>query len=610
VPAEPLVEPVEMGAGRSVGRVGVGEPLAGPLARQIGARLDAEFGRECRRLGIGDADVWRLLGDDPRGAHGVFDAGHRGDGAGRPILRHTAGVDADDAVGLDGAATAGVEPFVRFERSKGGFDGVRRGGRRGAGARGVVEGGLSGGRGAAEPRSRASAAVDDDVHAEPRTGRLISLGPENGRSFTLVGEFADDMSYDRVEVPADGARITVDEDGELDVPSNPIIPIIYGDGIGTDVSPAAQQVLDAAAEATGRSIHWMRLYAGESARERYDENLPEETVEAIREHRVAIKGPLTTPVGSGFRSLNVALRKKLDLYANVRPTYHLDGVPSPVTNPEKMDMVNFRENTEDVYAGIEWEAGTDDAERVREFVEEEMGFGDTIHDGPVGIGLKPISEFGSKRLIRQAINYAIENGRDSVTLVHKGNIMKFTEAAFRDWGYELAEEEYGENVITEDELWDEYDGEAPEDVVVVKDRIADNMLQQLLTRTEQYDVLAMPNLNGDYLSDAAGAQIGGLGIAPGANLGEGACLAEPVHGSAPKYAGEDKVNPTAMILSGRIMLEQLGWEDAADLVRDAVEETISSGKVTYDLHRQIESGTKLATSEYADAVVENIERLA
>jgi isocitrate dehydrogenase len=418
--------------------------------------------------------------------------------------------------------------------------------------------------------------------------------------------------YERVEVPDEGSKIELidPESDELDVPDDPIIPIIYGDGIGTDVGPAAQQVLEAAAEATGRSISWMRLYAGESARERYGENLPAETVEAIREHRVAIKGPLTTPVGSGFRSLNVALRKKLDLYANMRPTYHIEGVPSPVTAPEKMDMVNFRENTEDVYAGIEWEAGTDDVERVREFVEEEMGFDDVIHDGPVGIGIKPISEFGSKRLIRQAIDYALRNDRDSVTLVHKGNIMKFTEAAFRDWGYELAEEEYGDEVITEDELWEEYDGEAPEGTVVVKDRIADNMLQQLLTRTEQYDVLAMPNLNGDYLSDAAGAQIGGLGIAPGANLGEGACLAEPVHGSAPKYAGEDKVNPTAMILSGRIMLEQLGWDDAADLVRDAVEETISSGKVTYDLHRQIEGGTKLATSEYAEAVVENIEKLS
>jgi len=418
------------------------------------------------------------------------------------------------------------------------------------------------------------------------------------------------MSYDRVEVPTDGERIAVDEDGELDVPSAPIIPIIYGDGIGTDVGPAAQKVLDAAAEATGRSIHWMRLYAGESARKRYGENLPVETVEAIRENRVAIKGPLTTPVGSGFRSLNVALRKKLDLYANMRPTYHLDGVPSPVTAPEKMDMVNFRENTEDVYAGIEWEAGTDDAERVREFVEEEMGFDDVIHDGPVGIGVKPISEFGSKRLIRQAIEYALGNDRDSVTLIHKGNIMKFTEAAFRDWGYELAEEEYGDEVITEDELWDEYDGEAPDNVVVVKDRIADNMLQQLLTRTEQYDVLAMPNLNGDYLSDAAGAQIGGLGIAPGGNIGEGRFLAEPVHGSAPKYAGQDKVNPSAMILSGRIMLEHIGWDDAGQLVRDAVEETIRSKQVTYDIHRQIEGGEKLATSEFAEKVVENIESLA
>jgi isocitrate dehydrogenase len=418
------------------------------------------------------------------------------------------------------------------------------------------------------------------------------------------------MSYDKIEVPDDGQTITVDDDGALSVPSDPIIPIIYGDGIGKDVAPAAKQVLDAAVEVTDRTIHWMRVYAGESARERYDENLPQETVDAIRDHRVAIKGPLTTPVGSGFRSLNVALRKRLDLYANVRPTYYLDGVPSPVKAPEEMDMVNFRENTEDVYAGIEWEAGTEEVEQVREFVEDEMGQTGIIHDGPVGIGVKPISEFGSKRLIRQALDYAVANDRDSVTLVHKGNIMKFTEAAFRDWGYELAEEEYGDEIITEDELWEEYDGEAPDDVVVLKDRIADNMLQQLLTRTSQYDVLAMPNLNGDYLSDAAGAQIGGLGIAPGANIGDGRCLAEPVHGSAPKYAGEDKVNPTAMILSGRIMLEQLGWDDAADLVLEAVEATISAGEVTYDLHRQIEGGSKLATSEFADAVVERIDDLA
>ena len=420
------------------------------------------------------------------------------------------------------------------------------------------------------------------------------------------------MSYDKIEVPEAGEQITLaDEDtGELNVPETPIVPIIHGDGIGSDVGPAAQQVLDAAAEATGRSIAWMRVYAGGSAREMYDENLPQETVDAIRKHRVAIKGPLTTPVGAGFRSLNVALRQKLDLYANVRPTYHLDGVPSPVKDPGAMDMVTFRENTEDVYAGIEWEAGTEGAAEVRSFLEDDMEIDDVIHDGPVGIGIKPISEFGSKRLIREAIDYALANDRDSVTLVHKGNIMKFTEGAFRDWGYEVAEEEYGETVITEDELWEEYDGEAPDGTVVVNDRIADNMLQQILTRTDEYEVIATMNLNGDYMSDSAGAQIGGLGIAPGANYGHGRCLAEPVHGSAPKYEGEDKVNPTAMILSGREMLDYLGWSDAADLVRDAVEETISNGTVTYDLHRQIEGGEKVATSEFADAVVAKIDELA
>jgi len=420
------------------------------------------------------------------------------------------------------------------------------------------------------------------------------------------------MTYDTVEVPEEGERIRViDEDeDELDVPDTPIIPILYGDGIGEDVAPAAQEVLTAAARATGRDIAWMRIYAGASARDLYDENLPEETVEAIREHRVAIKGPLTTPVGAGYRSLNVALRQTLDTYANVRPTYHLEGVPSPVSNPEQMDMVSFRENTEDVYAGIEWEAGTDEVEQVREFVEEEMGFDETIHEGPVGIGVKPISEYATKRLVRQAIDYALERDRDSVTLVHKGNIMKFTEGAFRDWGYEVAEQEYGDEVITENTLWEEREGDRPEGTVVVNDRIADNMLQQILTRTDQYDVLALPNLNGDYVSDACGAQIGGLGIAPGANFGNAMCLAEPVHGSAPKYAGQDKVNPTAMILSGVLMFEYMGWLDAADLVRDACEATIASKRVTYDLHRQIEGGEKLATSEFAEAVVGNIEDLA
>ena len=418
------------------------------------------------------------------------------------------------------------------------------------------------------------------------------------------------MGYDNVEVPSAGQRVELSGEDELVAPDDPIVPIIHGDGIGVDVGPAAQTVLEAAADATGREIHWMRVYAGETARETYGENLPADTTEALREFKVSIKGPLTTPVGAGFRSLNVALRKELDLYANIRPTYHLEGVPSPVKRPEQMDMVTFRENTEDVYAGIEWEAGTEAVREVEAFVADEMGFDDTIHDGPVGIGVKPITEFGTKRLVRKAIEYALEHGRDSVTLVHKGNIMKFTEGAFRDWGYEVAEAEYGEEVITEDTLWEERDGEPPDDAVVVNDRIADNMLQQILTRTDQYDVMAMPNLNGDYVSDACGAQIGGLGIAPGANVGDGRVLAEPVHGSAPKYAGQDKVNPTAMILSGRIMLEFMGWTDAADLVRDAVEQTIVDRKVTYDIERQIEGGEKLATSEFAAAVVDNLRELA
>ena len=417
------------------------------------------------------------------------------------------------------------------------------------------------------------------------------------------------MEPEQIDPPDGGTQVRLaDEDtGALSVPDDPIVPIIYGDGTGKDVGPAAREVLTAAAEATGREIHWLRVYAGESARERYGEDvhLPEETVETIRDHRIAIKGPLTTPVGAGYRSLNVALRQQLDLYANVRPTYHLDGVPSPVTDPDAMDMVTFRENTEDVYAGIEYEAGTDEADRLRTFLEGELGAAN-IHDGPVGLGVKPISEFATKRLVREAIDYALENDRDSVTLVHKGNIMKFTEAAFRDWGYEVAREEYGDEVITEDTLWEERDGDPPEGAVVVNDRIADNMLQQLLLRTSEYDVLAMPNLNGDYLSDAAGAQIGGLGIAPGANFGHGRCLAEPVHGSAPKYAGQDKVNPSAMILSGRILFEYIGWEDAAELIRDALEAQIVSGRVTYDLERQRDDATKVATSTFAEEVASRI----
>ncbi len=406
-----------------------------------------------------------------------------------------------------------------------------------------------------------------------------------------------------------GKQVTM-EDGTLQIPDTPIIPYIEGDGVGADIWAAARPVFDAAVKTAydgERAIEWTEVLAGEKAKEQTGELLPEETVETIREHRVAIKGPLTTPVGAGFRSLNVALRQKLDLYANVRPTYYIDGVPSPMKNPEQMDMVTFRENTEDVYAGIEWEAGTEGAEQVRAFVEEQMGFDDTIHDGPVGIGIKPITEFGTKRLVREAIDYALESdGHQFVTLVHKGNIMKFTEGAFRDWGYEVAREEYGDAVITEDTLWEERDGDPPADAVVVNDRIADNMLQQVQTRTDQYDVLAMPNLNGDYLSDACGAQIGGLGVAPGANFGDAACLAEPVHGSANKYAGQDKVNPSALILSGRIMFEYMGWQEAADAVLEGLEKTIGQKRVTYDFERNLDGAELLKCSEFGHAVVENM----
>ncbi|MFB6230170.1 MAG: isocitrate dehydrogenase (NADP(+)) [Salinibacter sp.] len=417
------------------------------------------------------------------------------------------------------------------------------------------------------------------------------------------------MSTDDAPSPSSGERITV-EDGTLQIPDTPIIPFIEGDGVGSDVWAAARPVFDAAVETAydgERAIEWTEVLAGEKAEEQTGELLPEETVETIRDHRVAIKGPLTTPVGAGFRSLNVALRQKLDLYANVRPTYYIDGVPSPMKNPEQMDMVTFRENTEDVYAGIEWEAETEGAEQVRAFVEDQMGFDETIHDGPVGIGIKPVTEFGTKRLVREAIDYALENDRHQfVTLVHKGNIMKFTEGAFRDWGYEVAREEYGDEVITEDTLWEERDGEPPEDAVVVNDRIADNMLQQIQTRTDQYDVLAMPNLNGDYLSDACGAQIGGLGVAPGANFGNAACLAEPVHGSANKYAGQDKVNPSALILSGRLMFEYMGWDEASDVILDALETTIGQKRVTYDFERNLEDAELLKCSEFGQAVVENM----
>jgi isocitrate dehydrogenase len=412
------------------------------------------------------------------------------------------------------------------------------------------------------------------------------------------------MQYEKVKPPENGERIRF-EDGKLIVPDNPIIPYFEGDGIGKDVVPAALKVLDAAAEKIGREIVWFKVYAGEDAYRLYGDYLPEDTLNAVREFRVALKGPLTTPVGGGFRSLNVTIRQVLDLYANVRPVYYLDGLPSPLKKPELVDLVIFRENTEDVYAGIEWQRGSAEALKLIKFLADE--FGVHIREDS-GIGIKPISEFATKRLVRMAIQYAIDNERESVTLVHKGNIMKYTEGAFRDWGYEVAREEFGDVTITEDELWDNYGGEVPKGKIVIKDRIADNMFQQLLTRTAEYDVLAMPNLNGDYMSDAAAAMVGGLGIAPGSNIGDGMGVFEPVHGSAPKYAGQNKVNPTAEILTGALMFEYLGWRKASEMIKKAVEMTIKSGIVTYDIHRHM-GGELVGTREFAQAVVENLQTL-
>lgn len=409
--------------------------------------------------------------------------------------------------------------------------------------------------------------------------------------------------YQKVKPPEEGEKIRY-EDGRLIVPDNPIIPYIEGDGIGKDVVPAALMVLDVAAEKIGKEIVWFKVYAGEDAYKLYGNYLPEDTLSAIREFRVALKGPLTTPVGGGYRSLNVTIRQVLDLYACVRPVYYIQGVPSPLKNPEKVNLVIFRETTEDVYAGIEWQKGSKEALKVIEFLEKEFEI-KVRKDS--GIGLKPISEFATKRVVRLAIKYALENERRSVTLVHKGNIMKYTEGAFREWGYEVAKE-FGDLVITEDELWKNYGGEVPEGRIVIKDRIADNMFQQLLTRTEEYDVIVTPNLNGDYLSDMAAGLVGGLGVAPGSNIGDGMGVFEPVHGSAPKYAGQNKVNPTAMILTGALMFEFLGWKKGAELIKKAVEMTIKSKIVTYDIHRHV-GGTLVGTGEFAKAVVENLKSL-
>jgi isocitrate dehydrogenase len=405
------------------------------------------------------------------------------------------------------------------------------------------------------------------------------------------------------EPPPGGERVVVRDARAVEVPRRPVIVGIVGDGIGTDIFPAMQRIVAAATRASENDVEisWHIVPAGEGAAEEYGSPLPEGTVDAIRRWGVAIKGPLTTPVGGGYRSLNVTLRQVLDLYACVRPVRHYRGVPSPVKAPEKLDVTIFRENTEDVYAGIEWAAGTPEAARVRSFLVDEMGSG--IREGSA-IGIKPMSEFASKRLVRAAIRHAIDRGRSSVTLVHKGNIMKFTEGAFRDWGYAVAADEFAAETIPEAKL-----GAAtqPLDKIVIQDRIADSMFQQVLTRPETYDVIALPNLNGDYLSDACAAQVGGLGMAPGANIGDDAALFEATHGSAPKYAGKDVVNPCSLVLSARMMLEFLGWNDAARLVDEGVEKAISSGVVTQDLARLIPGAEAVSTSEFARAVVRAIE---
>ncbi|HPI75093.1 MAG TPA: isocitrate dehydrogenase (NADP(+)) [bacterium] len=402
--------------------------------------------------------------------------------------------------------------------------------------------------------------------------------------------------------PQGGEKIKMDA-GRAIVPDNPIIPFIEGDGTGVDIWAASKRVLDAAVEKIyggKKKIYWMEILAGEKAHAETGEWLPRRTIDAISEYAVAIKGPLTTPVGGGIRSLNVALRQELDLYACVRPVRYFAGTPAPVREPQKLNVVIFRENTEDVYAGIEWKEGTPEAAKVISFLNNEMGRNVRSDSG---IGIKPVSREGSRRLVRRAINFAIAKGRSSVTLVHKGNIMKFTEGAFKEWGYELAREEFADKTIAESEIWE---GKSAEGKVVIKDRIADAMFQQVLLRPDEYEVIATLNLNGDYLSDACAAQVGGLGMAPGANIGDAAAVFEATHGTAPKYAGQDKVNPGSVILSGVMMFEHMGWDEAARAIIGAIEKSISQGRVTYDLHRQMPGATLLKCSQFAEAVIENI----
>ena len=403
-----------------------------------------------------------------------------------------------------------------------------------------------------------------------------------------------------------GQLITLNDDGTLTVPDNPIVVFIEGDGIGPDISLAAVKVFDAAvAKAYGgqREVQWREGLAGEKAFAENGQWLPEETLQNLRQCIVGIKGPLTTPVGGGIRSLNVTLRQVLDLYACVRPVRYYKGVPAPVRFPEKVDMVVFRENTEDVYAGIEWAAGSPEANRLASYISEHLNREIRPESA---IGIKPMSKFASQRLVRRAIRYALDQGYQNVTLVHKGNIMKYTEGAFRQWGYELAAEEFAGQTVSEADVYEKHGGKQPQGSVVIKDRIADMMFQQALLRPDEYDVLAMPNLNGDYLSDALAAQVGGLGMAPGANIGDEVAVFEATHGTAPKYAGQDKVNPSSLILSGAMMFDYMGWQEVGDLIRTALEATVSAGTVTYDLARQMDGAEEVKCSEFAQAIVERM----
>ena len=414
------------------------------------------------------------------------------------------------------------------------------------------------------------------------------------------------MAYETVRVPEAGAKIKI-ENGKLVVPDNPIIPFIEGDGTGPDIWRASQPVFDAAVEkAYGgeRQIQWMEVYAGEKSFNRFNTWLPDETIEAFREFLVGIKGPLTTPVGGGIRSLNVALRQTLDLYVCLRPVRWFEGVPSPVKRPDLVDMVIFRENTEDIYAGIEWQEGSPEVKKVIEWLQKEMGVNKIRFPETSGLGIKPVSREGTERLVRAAIEYAIERNRSSVTLVHKGNIMKFTEGSFRDWGYELAKREYPGKVVS----WEECNGKPGEGQILIKDAIADIFLQQILTRSDEFDVIATMNLNGDYISDALAAQVGGIGIAPGGNINyeTGHAIFEATHGTAPKYADQDMVNPGSVILSGEMMLRHLGWNEAADLIIKGLERTIANKTVTYDFARQMEGATKVKCSEFGQLIIENM----